>query len=323
MDLDFLKKGCVLDGDSGNDPAVLPEWMDMERFRRGQKFFLRHISSITFALHCSLTVGFGVQNLIEPLSFTRKSNTARTSLLRYVKTFVHLALWQLEDIWDPTNLGHRSIQTVRRMHRKVRESMEEEGGRKNGGTRQRYLSQYDMALVQSGFVGVVLAYPREFGIVCTREELDDYVFCWRGIGYLLGIRDEYNICSDGYGQALRLVKEIEDQVVDRGLRDRPPAFDTLSNAYIDGSNLPLKFRFYTKESIIYYLLNMTGRSIPPWLQCTWTDRIRVFGYRLLTFLFGWAPGFERFHNYLMMNLFKKASYLIDKEIGKFYLCPMS
>lgn len=319
MDLDYLKKGCVLDGDSGNDPEVLPEWMDKERFRRGQQVFMRHISSITFALHCSLTVGFGVRNLIEPLSFTRKSNTARTSLLRYVKTFVHLALWQMQDIWDPTTLGHRSIQTVRRMHKKVRESME--AGRKNGGT-QRYLSQYDMAVVQSGFVGVVLAYPKEFGIVCTREELDDYVYCWRGIGYLLGIRDEYNICSKGYEHALRLVKEIEEQVVYRGIRDPPPEYNTLSDAYVDGSNIPLKFRFFTKESITRYLLGMTGRSLP-WLRCTWTDRVRVMGYRMLTFLFAWAPGFERFHNYLMMNLFKKASYLIDKEIGKFYLCPMS
>ena len=58
-------------------------------------------------------------------------------------------------------------------------------------------SQYDMALVQSGFFGGIILHPDAFGVHCTDADLDDYVHFWRGIGYLLGIDDRFNLCSGG------------------------------------------------------------------------------------------------------------------------------
>src|SRR5688572_27351870 len=124
MNLEKLKEGITLKGDSGNDPKTPPDWMDLERFRTGQQFFQRHIAAATFALHCSLTAGFGVSNLTEPLAFTKKSDTAPKALSRYLKTYVHLVLWHIEDVWDENTQGHKSVQAVRRMHNAVRRDME-------------------------------------------------------------------------------------------------------------------------------------------------------------------------------------------------------
>src|SRR6218665_2937729 len=201
MNIESLKKGSTVIGDSGSDPKTPPDWMDLERFKRGQQFFQRHIAAISFSLHCSLIAGFEVTNLVQPLAFTKKSDTAPRALRRYLKTFVHVFLWHTDNVWDETTHGHRSTQKVRKMHNAVRRNMTSQI------PTESHLTQYDMALVQAEFMASVLMYPSNFGIKCTKEELEDSVFFWRGIGYLLGIKDQFNICSGNYKETYRLCKE--------------------------------------------------------------------------------------------------------------------
>ena len=52
--------------------------------------------------------------------------------------------------------------------------------------RKMFLNQYDMALVQSAFVNVVVLYPDWIGINASTEEFEDYVYVWRVFGWYLG-----------------------------------------------------------------------------------------------------------------------------------------
>src|SRR6218665_4155899 len=116
-----------------------------------------------------------------------------------------------------------------------------------------------MALVQSSFTALILMYSSNFGIKCTKEELEDYVFFWRGIGYLLGIKDEFNICSGNYDETYRLCKEIEYEIVYRGLLEPPAEFETVKiNAYINAVNFFSRFRLFSKESVIAFTLDHMG-----------------------------------------------------------------
>ena len=306
MNIEILKKGSTDNGDCGNDPKTPPDWMDLERFRRGQQFFQRHIAVATFALHCSLTVGFGVSNLVQPLAFTKKSDTAPKALRRYLKTFVHVVLWHTENVWDEKTQGHRSTQVVRKMHNTVRKNLTSQIQGKS------HLTQYDMAIVQAGFMAAIVTYPSNFGIKCTKEELEDYVFFWRGIGYLLGIKDEFNICSRNYDETYRLCKQIEYEIVYRGLLEPPAEFETLSNAYINGVNLLSRFRLFSRESVIAFALDHMGLSLPS-LKLSWGDKLRVQIFRLYTVLIRWTPGFERTLNFFHFIAFRKTLCLVEKE----------
>jgi len=308
MNIEKLKDGIAVRGDSGSDPRTLPDWMDLDRFRRGQQFFQRHIAAVTFALHCSLTVGFGVSNLVQPLAFTKKSDTAPKALGRYLKTFVHVVLWHTEDVWNENTQGHKSVQTVRKMHNTVRKNMASQI------PTESHLTQYDMALVQAGFMASVVMYPSNFGIKCTKEELEDYVFLWRGIGYLLGIKDQFNICSGNYKETYRLCKEIEYEIVYRGLLKPPAEYDTLSTAYINGVNLLHKFQMFTRESIIAFGLRFTGLYIPS-LKLSWTDELRVWCFKCTIFLIRYMPGFERLTNYMVMRLYRRILSTRYKELS--------
>jgi hypothetical protein len=159
-----------------------------------------------------------------------------------------------------------------------------------------------MALVQFGFVCLVGTYPSSFGIKHTQQESEDYVFFWRGIGYLLGVKDEFNICSENYNDFYRLVKELEKEIVYPGIRDPPSEFETLSNAYIDSVNSLLKFKLFTKEAIIGFTFRIMGLSLPN-LKLSWTDLLRILLLRVVFFSIRWVPGFERLCNHLAMWLF--------------------
>ena len=112
-----------------------------------------------------------------------------------------------------------------------------------------------MGLVQSGFFGAVLMYPRDFGIKCTDSELDDYIHVWRVIGYCLGIKDQYNICSGTLEQTRALVKEIEQECLIPALLSPPKDFDEIADAYIDGLNSDLSFKLHSKLSILSLIWN--------------------------------------------------------------------
>lgn len=310
MSLEQFKKGINLSGDCGSDPTVVPEWMDREKFKRGQQFFVRHMSSATFALHCAVTSGFGMTRIIEPLAFTKRSDTPPKALLRYMKTFVHASLWHLQDVWDETTLGHKSVQTVRRIHNKVREDIEAKDDSR------KYITQYDMALVQVGFFGLFVMYPSHFGINCTKEEISDYIFFWRGIGYLMGIQDEFNVAALEYDDVYSICKEVEKMAYS-GLVERPPDFEVLSNAYVKGANLVTTTKPFTREAIIQFSLGASGLESPNWLQCSWLDYFHITGYRFYTFLLRSLPGFESLLNWVHMTQLQKRMYLIDKEIAKF------
>lgn len=298
MNLESLKTGHCHPGDCGVEAKTLPDWMDVERFKRGQQYFQRHAAAVLLAQHYALTIGFAVINLIQPLTYTRNSDTPPKALLRYLKTFIHVILWQTEDVWDENTRAHKSIHTVRRMHDTVRKAMESQNPNK------KYISQYDMTLVQSGFMAVGAMYPSSFGIKCTKEELGDHVFCWRGIGYLLGIKDEYNLCSGNYNEFHRVGKEIEYEIIYRGLLEPPTEFETLADAYVNGINSYFKVKLFTKESIISFTTGSMRLPMPN-LKLTWTDSLRCIFYKLVFFSIRWVPGFERLLNCLVMSLFKK------------------
>jgi len=58
-----LLEGASVGVDSGNAMDECPDWMDVERFRRGREFFLRHAAAVMLALHSSVLLQFAFQPL--------------------------------------------------------------------------------------------------------------------------------------------------------------------------------------------------------------------------------------------------------------------
>ena len=302
-----IKKGDQEQGDTDNSFHNPPSWLDKEKFRRGQAFFKNHASSLLLSLHFSLTTGFCITNLLEPLVFTKKSDTGPKAHKRYYQTSLHLLTWVFEEIWDnPKSLALRSIKAVRKMHKYVGKSMT----KKLADTGNVYVSQYDMGIVQSGFMGAIIMYPEGFGCACNKSDLEDYIHFWRGMGWLLGIDDKYNICAGNYEQTHSIVKSIERDMLLPGLANPPKDFYMMVKAYIDGVNMWSPIPIHSFESIKAMSMEGMGFSVP---SLSWADKLRFWFFKWIVFMLLWCPGFERLANTSVKRFYHKTIHELDIE----------
>jgi hypothetical protein len=264
--------------------------------------------SIVFALYCSLTTGLSITNLLEPLVFTKRSDTPSKALSRYVYTFLHIGLWHTGDVWNPEEQAAKSVQMVRCMHTKVAKQM-------NAAVQcgKLFISQYDMALVQCGFMGAVIMYPQSFGISCCVEELEDYTFFWRGIGFLLGIEDKYNMCCGNYQETLTICKEIERKILLPSLRNPPPEFPRMVDAYIEGTNMRRRVLSFSPNSVVAFSLSAMGQSYP---ALSVKDTVRLCWLKCIAFLIRWCPLFARLNNSFILNGVNQFAYVLFKDNTK-------
>ena len=300
--LDFLKSGSDLDGDCGSSPSIKPSWLNQQKFHRGQEFFERNAIGIGVSMHFSLVSGFVISNLLDPLVFTNQSDTPKKALRRYLSTANHIFLWCTDrEIWDSAQSpGFESTQKVRKMHRSVAKAMNKQLGDKE------YVSQYDMGLVQSGFMGAVVMYPSQFGVKCTESDLEDYIHLWRGLGYLLGIDDRYNICSGSFHDTKNIVKEIEQKLLVPALLDRPEHFDLMSNAYVDGLNQEFLFPLTTREQMLALSYELVRLPVP---CLSIVDTFRFYFFKFIMFT---LYRFPRVHYFLSQGTAKRLTFMTDK-----------
>jgi hypothetical protein len=189
MKLADLQKGLNTPGvaNSQNDPP--PEWLDMEKFKRGQTFCVKHIGAVSVSFDF---MGSNLSSRMERLLDVGVFNN-RNPLTRSLRISSHLMNWYHGDVWGGLkDDAFKSMRRTRLMHKMVGEKMN-----KAHPAEHLHLSQYDMALVQSISITGVITDPDKYGIKCSKDEQEDYIHYWRGLGYLLGLEDKYNVCNDG------------------------------------------------------------------------------------------------------------------------------
>nr|CAD7198628.1 unnamed protein product [Timema douglasi] len=132
--LQLLIEGTSVCGDSKNARDTRPDWLDLEKFRRGQKFARDYLFGLVFAEMLTLLGLFSFPDSLQPLIFTRGSDTpfkkrqavivpvvgGSQAFKRYLSTVTRVKSWYEDDIWSSETRGQRNLQTVRAMHNGVR-----------------------------------------------------------------------------------------------------------------------------------------------------------------------------------------------------------
>ncbi len=300
MKLEDVKSGIQEPGDCGN-PMEPPKWLDMDRFRKGQTFIQKNIFANLMFLHFSLIVGFSVNNLLQALVFTNQSDTPIKSMKRYIMTGKHLIWWYTENVWEyPNGVAHKSIKLVRSMHKRVAKSM------KTTYTDKLHMSQYDMSSVQCGFITAVILYGKRIGIKYTEADMENFIYFWRCLGYLLGINDKYNICKGSHKETYEFCKDFETKILIPSLQNPPAHFQRMAKAYCDGMNILIGYRLNTVEASVTFMLDVMGnKTISKSLSCS--DNLRFYFSKILIFMLKWCPGFTSLmNNYIVSCSLKRA-----------------
>lgn len=304
MSEDFLKQlrtGNTEDLRTNPDPRELPRKLDIEKFNNGRKFFQDNVFMCVIGMACSLIAGFSVANLLEPLVFTNKSNTPEKSLKRYLETIRHVALWHYGDIWDPLSSSRKSITKVYNLHTHARDSMMKED------RSIRRFTQYDMSLVQAGFIGFIIMYADKLGLQGSKSQLNDFVYFWRWIGNFLGIQDGNNICINGFGDAYVICKQVENEIVYPALFNPPKDFYSIAKAFTDGLALLTSINLITPESAISFSLDMAYKKRIH--NVNFLDKCRIFCLKAMVFLVKHLPWFRRMVNRHTESLIVPKSFI--------------
>jgi hypothetical protein len=319
---------------------VPPEWLDMKKFMLGQNFAIKHTASLCFAELLSLFMIFNFKGGLDALIYTNKSNTPFTAFKRYTSTFNRVYSWYTTNIWDASTTGARNISTVRAMHRNLRDHINNEtkvelnekihiknpcspltnfiidDARKsvseiksskcpyNFFPHRYYMSQLDMFGTQFAFIGLVVLYPEKFGIYATEKELDAFLHVWAGIGYLLGIEDEYNLCLGGLNQCKERVAFFIEEWVKPNFRDVEPEWEHMSRSVVEGvkhsSPAPNLCNF---ESHFLYLCWVINFPLNSFVKVIPTSSRIIFAISKFTFckLMTCIPGFRNFMNWSVIR----------------------
>uniref|UniRef100_A0A1B6K519 Uncharacterized protein n=1 Tax=Homalodisca liturata TaxID=320908 RepID=A0A1B6K519_9HEMI len=96
-----------------------PDWLDMKKFKIGQKFAQKYYFGLNYSEMLSLMVLFSFPGGLEPLIFTGNSATPFTAFRRYLSTALRVKSWFEHDVWNVDNLGYKNIKLVRAMHLNV------------------------------------------------------------------------------------------------------------------------------------------------------------------------------------------------------------
>ncbi|XP_049791947.1 uncharacterized protein LOC126199211 [Schistocerca nitens] len=329
----------------GPPPTEAPPWLDEEKFRRGQRFATEHLFGLAYSEMLSLIILFSFPSSLEPLIFTGNSDTPFKAFKRYLSTGFRVLAWFEGDVWGGGGGGEarRQVGTVRAMHEAVQRRLgatpapERErrshvagplwaplttagmlgGGAGGGGGGCPCLragvdvNQTEMALTQFGFVGLMLLHPDRLGAPDASErDLEGFAHMWRGLGYLLGIEDRFNLCSGDLNSVRRRCQLVVERLVAPSMERVTAEWEHMSRCMVAGVALYVPGPPFS-VSLCYLLGELLALREPAArlraALCLGDRLTLLFVGGLLRWLLRFAP-LRRLYNWLLRLAMKRARH---------------
>lgn len=352
----FFIRAAKHRGDCGRSSTEKPHWLDMEKFRRGQKLMQDYMPSFFVANLVSLFGIFAFEDGLKPLILSRQSHTPYLAFKRYVSTVRRITNWMTEDPWTKGTTAHRGIQVVRRMHRAIRLKLCEysneeidaackmlnpqcpdrkmilddfsscpyasvEKGCLHLSIKPTGFNQADMAATQFAFVGLIVLYPHEFGIHLSDEDLETFCHVWRSIGYLLGMKDEFNYCSGSLEEIKQQTRDFINIWMKPYFRQVTPEWEHMMRCIVDGFGTAGLNHVMEFKVLLLFFAKILDIDMPQTRSTlTYLQRLQ---FTLIRFTFRYAMRLRFIRNYFNKRLTTSIEKFtkIDPEKFKGFTCP--
>ncbi|XP_065332510.1 uncharacterized protein LOC135934567 [Cloeon dipterum] len=304
-----------------------PPWLNPQLFTRGQKFAQDHFYALAYSDIVSLIALFSLKDSLGPLIFTGNSSCVFSSFKRYVSTALRVLSWYEGDVFDPNSTAGKNILRVRNMHRLVIERLkatesdvlaertnivrpleslasvvrqdmnlvqgvDDEGH--SVGTLP--LNQWHSGITQFMFIGMVVTNPEKLGIVFyTEEDLEALVHLWAVLGYMIGIKDEYNLCIDGLSSFRERGIALRKACILPSLKNVDGQWEHMSRCMAQGTGLYMPS--VTFEGLLLYLFFVLDLPIVNlWNVIGWKHKILFSVSKFFLTIAIYTPGFRSLYN---------------------------
>ncbi|KAL5279477.1 hypothetical protein ACFFRR_003848 [Megaselia abdita] len=232
------------------DEPDLPIWFDPVKYQKGREFFFKNkwsiVESNMIGLICLLLDSKG----LSILSMTGKSSTVKDAGKRYFSTAVHMLSWYYVDL-TPKSQSRLSLKNVRKAHYNASmKAIEQKLGP---------ITQMMMSLTAFGFMAFPLMYPNTMGLIeATPENIEGFVHFWAVIGYILGIKDEFNLCLLPVEPVRIVCKHFLRMFLIPQLQIETPHFKEMVGIMLEGSKKMIPLR----ETRVFITLTKIYCQVP-------------------------------------------------------------
>ena len=100
------------------------------------------------------------------------------------------------------------------------------------------------------------------GISCTKTELESLIYFWKSIGYIIGIKDEYNLCNGTIDQVTKLCQIILENDIKHSILN-PELKQSMEMSKGIVCSVKTYVRFMTYQSLSKYLFKLIEIEVGP------------------------------------------------------------
>jgi hypothetical protein len=165
--------------------VAVPVWLNRTRVLNAQRWAEAHLFHVTAALFCaSLPSAYAAERGAKVLMSTRRMSG---DLDRRVNETARFVLDVLSPgSFDPDGSALQAIRKVRLMHAAVRMQLR----RRDEFAGEVPINQEDLLGTLLSFSVIVVRSVRRMGVVVDARDAEDFYHLWRGVGAMLGLRDD-------------------------------------------------------------------------------------------------------------------------------------
>lgn len=321
--VDLLTLGKTIEATSRSiDIRKRPDYFNLDRFKRAQTTCQKYYTNLSMASSTGLILLMQIESILVPLLKTGKSRTVSDLYDRYVATAKYIRKLYETDFYDETSEGWRYIDLVRAMHQRIYNLMK--GDTSCSQTPPNvWVNQYDMALTQFAFIGLLLLRPEKCGCYCvTRAELSDIAYYWRIISYYFGIEERFNLFVyhedlDKQLEYLGLILEHQNDLLSGA---RPEVGLRMAEGFM------FAFEDFSTESSLNILdhwwspqISLTGnRPLSPFTWSDWWKFLFFYLYFVVLFRSETAMGFMNTIYKRKFDKFCASGDKIKRKLAKKY-----
>lgn len=177
-----------------------PTWYDQVKIDKALQFTYRLGANNGLILRdLSLMAGYMYPGFNQPLILTGAlKKQAATRLAETTKWWVDITE---KEGFERYNKGFCSTIYVRFIHSLVRHQLQK-SEKWDAETWGLPINQYDQAMTNIAFSGVVLLGIRALGIFPSAEEVDSFLHFWKYVGWLMGIEEKWLVDQESEGWKL-------------------------------------------------------------------------------------------------------------------------
>jgi ER-bound oxygenase mpaB/B'/Rubber oxygenase, catalytic domain len=195
------------------ETAILPDWVDWSKIKKGQEVFANYGPEISLCLLCkSLPEAYSCKNGAMVLHKTGRLEERNGNLKVFTRRLMETAQFVM-NVGQPGGLsdegnGIVSTQKVRLIHASIRYYIKKYGW--DTETFGEPINQMDMAGTLQSFSTLTIQGLEIMKVELTEEEKEGYYHIWRIVGHIIGLEEELNV--ETYQEGLELGQAIlEDQ----------------------------------------------------------------------------------------------------------------